>query len=303
MDWYIAVLKKYAVFRGRAGRAEFWYFQLYQFIILAALSLVMMVAYELGGGLFVLYILAVALPSFAVQVRRLHDINRSGWWVLLNLLPPIGTLILLIFFATASKPELERSKGAKDVILNVSIIVLSLALSVWSIGFTLLLIGKLEEPNESRLPPSALINRAAPDFNLPTLSDPGRYVSNSDLKGKVWLLVAWDSRCESCREQNKVLHAIAQRNIVEIYGLNFDEKKSDAVGWLRQFGNPFVYTLTDDSRSVFMEFSIMGFPESFLIDENGIIRHRFVGSITYSDIDDVLVPKLNDDTINGGRLD
>jgi cytochrome c biogenesis protein CcmG/thiol:disulfide interchange protein DsbE len=263
----------------------------------------MMVAYGLGAGLFVLYVLAVALPALAVHVRRLHDINRSGWWVLLGLLPPIGTLILLIFLATASKPELERSKGAKDVILDVSIIVLSLVLSVWSIGFALLLIGKSEEPLEYRLPPSALINRAAPDFNLPTLSDPGRYVSNSDLKGKVWLLVAWDSQCESCREQNKVLHAIAQRNIVKIYGLNLDEEKSDAVGWLRQFGNPFVYTLTDDSRRVFVEFSIMGFPESFLIDENGIIRHRFVGPITYSDIDDVIVPKLKEMKTNVNKND
>ena len=103
MYWYFEVLKKYAVFSGRARRKEYWTFNLFNIIIYFMALLVD----SLGGmGVFVtLYSLAVAIPSIAVVVRRLHDTNRRGWWLLISLIPLIGGLIVLIILIQDSQPE------------------------------------------------------------------------------------------------------------------------------------------------------------------------------------------------------
>ena len=103
MNWYFEVLKKYAVFDGRAHRTEFWLFFLFNFII----SLFLGVIVGLVGGLWfitTLYALAVLIPGLAVSVRRLHDTNRSGWWILTGLVPILGWIALLIFYVEDSRP-------------------------------------------------------------------------------------------------------------------------------------------------------------------------------------------------------
>lgn len=97
MDWYIAVVKKYAVFSGRARRAEFWYFTLFNVLIAIALTIADLEAIHIKV-LTLVYMLAVAIPGLAVQVRRLHDTDRSGWWLFISLIPLIGSIILLVFF-------------------------------------------------------------------------------------------------------------------------------------------------------------------------------------------------------------
>jgi uncharacterized membrane protein YhaH (DUF805 family) len=109
MHWYLEVLKKYAVFEGRAGRKEYWYFVLFDFLLTVGLAII-----DRATGLAIeandisplrtMYTLAVFLPSLAVSVRRLHDTGRSGWWILLGLIPCIGTILLFIWFVTDSDP-------------------------------------------------------------------------------------------------------------------------------------------------------------------------------------------------------
>jgi len=97
MNWYLAVLKKYTVFEGRAGRAEYWMFFLVNFVVALIVGVIDgMIAM---GALSTLYGLGVLLPHLAVAVRRLHDTNRSGWWVLIGLVPCIGWIVLIIFLA------------------------------------------------------------------------------------------------------------------------------------------------------------------------------------------------------------
>jgi len=107
MDWYLGVLKKYTEFTGRARRKEYWMFVLFNIIISVVLSIIDRVIGnpEMGLGILgTLYALAVLLPSLAVGVRRLHDTGRSGWWLLIGLIPCIGFIVLIIFTVQDSQP-------------------------------------------------------------------------------------------------------------------------------------------------------------------------------------------------------
>ena len=109
MDWYLGVLRQYAVFDGRARRKEYWMFLLFNFVIAAALGLVGRVI-GLGGALQALYTLGVLIPGLAVSVRRLHDTGRSGWWLLVVLVPLVGWLIVLYFMVQPGETA-ENSHG------------------------------------------------------------------------------------------------------------------------------------------------------------------------------------------------
>jgi uncharacterized membrane protein YhaH (DUF805 family) len=109
MNWYLEVLKKYAVFNGRARRKEYWYFLLFNIIVSIVLAVIDDVtgsfSPEAGMGLLGgIYSLAVLIPSIAVSVRRLHDTERSGWWLLIGLIPLIGAIVLIVFMVQDSKP-------------------------------------------------------------------------------------------------------------------------------------------------------------------------------------------------------
>ena len=102
MQWYLKVLSQYADFNGRARRTEYWMFTLISTIISVVLLILdsMLLDFSLGdiGLLQGLYSLAVLLPSLAVGARRLHDTGRSGWWLLIGLIPLIGAIVLIVFF-------------------------------------------------------------------------------------------------------------------------------------------------------------------------------------------------------------
>lgn len=97
MEWYLSVLKNYAGFTGRARRQEYWMFVLINILIMIGLTVVEMMI--LGSNFIAnLYSLAVLVPSIAVGVRRLHDTGRSGWWLLIALIPVVGSVVLIVFF-------------------------------------------------------------------------------------------------------------------------------------------------------------------------------------------------------------
>ena len=109
MSWYLEALKKYAVFSGRARRMEYWYFVLFNLIVAFVLALIdTLLGTTTGvssfGLLSGLYGLAVLIPTLALWVRRLHDIDRTGWWLLINLVPLVGTIVLLVFALTPGTP-------------------------------------------------------------------------------------------------------------------------------------------------------------------------------------------------------
>jgi len=103
MHWYLDVLKNYTGFSGRARRTELWMFWLISFGVVIALTIIESII-GLPGVLSGLYNLAVLLPSIAVGMRRLHDTDRSGWWLLIGLVPFIGAIVLLVFFCLEGTP-------------------------------------------------------------------------------------------------------------------------------------------------------------------------------------------------------
>ena len=112
MNWYLDVLKKYAVFSGRAHRTEFWMFALFNFIISFVLGLIQGVI-GIGSALSGIYTLAILVPSIAVSARRLHDTGRSGWWQLIGLIPFIGFIVLIVFFVQDSKADNQFGANPK----------------------------------------------------------------------------------------------------------------------------------------------------------------------------------------------
>lgn len=106
MNWYLAVLKNYAGFSGRARRKEYWMFVLFNFI---AAMVLMLLGLAIDSQIpYIIYLLAVTVPTVAVAVRRLHDTGRSGWWFLITFVPLVGGIILLVFMC------LEGARDANE---------------------------------------------------------------------------------------------------------------------------------------------------------------------------------------------
>jgi uncharacterized membrane protein YhaH (DUF805 family) len=113
LSWFIEALRKYAVFGGRSRRKEYWFFVLFVVVISTVLSIVDALIgtsnSSTGGGLLSgIFGLAILIPSISVSVRRLHDIDRTGWWVLIGLVPLIGWIVLLVFHVQDSTPGTNR---------------------------------------------------------------------------------------------------------------------------------------------------------------------------------------------------
>ncbi|MCO6419748.1 DUF805 domain-containing protein [Siccirubricoccus sp. KC 17139] len=102
-------LRNYASFSGRASRSEFWFFFLFSILIQIVISVLGVVLPDVLVGLLGIAVsLALLLPSLAVTVRRLHDVGRSGWWMLIALVPLLGIVLLLVWYCTRGEPQPNR---------------------------------------------------------------------------------------------------------------------------------------------------------------------------------------------------
>ena len=122
MDWFVTVLKRYAVFSGRAGRPEYWFFTLIYLVAAVVLALIdgILGTVHARAGIGLLsgvFALALFLPALAVTVRRLHDSNRSGWWCLVSLVPLLGPLVLLVLMLLRGSAGPNRFGPAPQAVL------------------------------------------------------------------------------------------------------------------------------------------------------------------------------------------
>jgi cytochrome c biogenesis protein CcmG/thiol:disulfide interchange protein DsbE len=162
---------------------------------------------------------------------------------------------------------------------------LPLIVFVVLVGF--LAVGLKLDPREV---PSPLIDKPAPAFSLPRLDAPDKPLSAQDLRGKVWLLNVWASWCVACRQEHPVLLDLAGSGAVPIYGLNYKDKRDDALGWLKQFGNPYVASISDSEGLVGIDYGVYGVPETFVIDKAGVIRLKHIGPVTPEALRDSILP-------------
>ncbi|HOM12977.1 MAG TPA: DsbE family thiol:disulfide interchange protein, partial [Rubrivivax sp.] len=138
--------------------------------------------------------------------------------------------------------------------------------------------------------PSPLIDKPAPAFSLPRLDEPAQQLALGDLKGKVWLLNVWASWCVACRIEHPVLVDLAKSGAVPIYGLNYKDKREDALAWLAKHGDPYRVSLSDTQGLVGIDFGVYGVPETFVIDKTGTIRLKHIGPVTPDVLRDTILP-------------
>ena len=116
VDAIKSVFTQYVGFSGRARRSEFWYFYLFTILLSIVASIVQRAMTNSTNGIVTTIIgLAIILPYLAVAVRRLHDTSRSGWWLLIGLIPVVGTIVLIVFWVQDSHGDNQYGPSPKAV--------------------------------------------------------------------------------------------------------------------------------------------------------------------------------------------
>jgi len=168
-----------------------------------------------------------------------------------------------------------------------------LPLIIFGVLCVILVIGLQLNPKEI---PSPLIGKSAPQFKLPILSQSSTTFTPEQMQGKVWLLNVWASWCVSCREEHPLLNELAKQNTIPIIGLNYKDKNDPAIEWLTKMGDPYQLSVVDESGTVGINYGVYGVPETFLIDQKGMIVHKFTGPLTPANLQKdlpQLLAKLN----------
>lgn len=143
---------------------------------------------------------------------------------------------------------------------------------------------------DPRIIPSPLIDKPLPVFSLPQLKDTGQTLSSTDFLNEVSLINVWASWCVACRIEHPVLLELAKTGVINIYGLNYKDRRDDALGWLKYFGDPYTKIAHDLEGMVGIDFGVYGVPETFVIDRQGIIRYKQVGPVTEDVLKEVILP-------------
>jgi cytochrome c biogenesis protein CcmG/thiol:disulfide interchange protein DsbE len=164
-----------------------------------------------------------------------------------------------------------------------------LPLAVFAVLLGFLGIGLQLKPREV---PSPLINRPVPAFSLPTLAQPAQSLSPQDLRGRVWLLNVWASWCVACQQEHPVLVDFSKRHAVPLLGLNYKDRRDEALRWLGKYGDPYRASLSDTDGRVGIELGVYGVPETFVIDREGVIRYKHIGAVTPEALTGIILPLL-----------
>ncbi len=160
-------------------------------------------------------------------------------------------------------------------------------LAIFAIIVVFLGVGLTRNPREV---PSPLIGKAAPAFSLPSLHRPDQRVSPAELRGQMWLFNVWASWCAACRDEHGVITELAKMKLIPIYGLNYKDNREDALAWLKRFGDPYTVSLMDTDGRIGIDYGVYGVPETYLIDEKGIIRYKKIGALTREDVNGKILP-------------
>ena len=135
----------------------------------------------------------------------------------------------------------------------------------------------------------SIIGVDVPNFSTQTLINSSTNLSNEDLQyGKYSLINIWASWCVTCKKEHKFLMKLSQATELDIYGINFKDKRENAISFLNELGNPFLITGIDNNGSLSINLGAYGIPESILIDKNKKIIAKYIGPINKGDYKEIL---------------
>lgn len=158
---------------------------------------------------------------------------------------------------------------------NKKIAAFLLPLAVF-IGLIVMLAGRLGKP--TNIASNTATGRALPAFSLPLLSDTTRIITNQELPKSPYILNVWGSWCPTCRVEHPFLMQLHAQGVPMI-GVNYKDELQDALAYLNEHKNPFMYSVQDHNGTLAMDLGLTGAPESFVIDEKGQVRLHVVGEI------------------------
>jgi cytochrome c biogenesis protein CcmG/thiol:disulfide interchange protein DsbE len=139
--------------------------------------------------------------------------------------------------------------------------------------------------------PSMLIDKPMPEFALTTVD--GNEISNADLPNRMFLLNVWGSYCLPCLIEHPTLMRLAEEGEIPVIGINYRDKKQLALGWLRDNGNPFTFSILDESGRFGIDLGVYGAPETYLVDADGVIRYRHVSVLDEGVWQQDFLPAIN----------
>lgn len=164
-----------------------------------------------------------------------------------------------------------------------------LPLALFAVLLVFLAIGLTRDPREV---PSPLINKPAPVFTLSQLHEKEKKFDSGSMRGQVWLLNTWASWCVACREEHPVLMEFAKSKTVPLIGLDYKDKPEEGLKWLQRHGNPYDLSVSDLDGRVGIDFGVYGVPETFLIDQHGVIRYKHIGPVTPEALEKTILPLI-----------
>ncbi|WP_295624541.1 DsbE family thiol:disulfide interchange protein [uncultured Nitrosomonas sp.] len=164
-------------------------------------------------------------------------------------------------------------------------------LAIFIVLAVFLLVGLTLNPRQV---PSPLIDKPAPKFQLNQLHESDKIMSSEDNLGKVWMLNVWASWCVACRDEHPLLVQLANSGIIPIYGLNYKDERNTALQWLKRYGDPYAISIVDTDGKVGINYGVYGVPETYVIDKQGIIRHKQIGPVTVDSLEKTILPLIKE---------
>ncbi|HVW70563.1 MAG TPA: DsbE family thiol:disulfide interchange protein [Steroidobacteraceae bacterium] len=139
---------------------------------------------------------------------------------------------------------------------------------------------------------SPLLGKPAPQFSLPSLTDASRTVKSSDLRGRWYIFNVWGTWCGGCRQEHSVLLEMSRAGVVPIIGLDWKDNADEALSLLAQQGNPYEVVAVDKDGREAIDWGVYGAPETFLVNDQGIVVYKYIGPLTHEAWEKEFLPRL-----------
>lgn len=167
----------------------------------------------------------------------------------------------------------------------------AIPLGVFALLAVVLAIGIKHSPDKGTIL-SPLLGKPAPEFSLPSLTDTTRIIKSSDLRGHWYIFNVWGTWCAGCRQEHSVLLEMRQAGVVPIIGLDWKDNESEALSLLQQLGNPYEAIAVDKDGREAIDWGVYGAPETFLVNDQGIVVYKYIGPLTHEAWEKEFLPRL-----------